>query len=271
MFAPQLGVSLHTLSTDLSEAVMHAIAESQIATLEVSARMLLDEQQSQVSLPLIKALIRDHRVRVATIHALFGGPYDLSAFDAQTRRDALASIRGAIDLAVELDAPVIVAHASAEPIAPQERVERQAQVQTALVDIERWCQQAGRQVAIELLPRTCLGNTVEELLALLKGRDEATFGVCLDTNHLMDRYQGLAKTVADLGDRLLALHMSDYDGVDEQHALPGKGVLDWSAFMQALSDIGYAGPFNYECQLAGDTPFERIATLERNYAWLRAQ
>ena len=77
--------------------------------------------------------------------------------------------------------------------------------------------------------------------------------------------QGLVQMVHHLGGRLLTLHLSDYDGVDEQHALPGKGVLNWAAFMGAPRDVGYSGPYNYECEIRGDTAEERIAVLEQNW------
>ena len=84
----------------------------------------------------------------------------------------------------------------------------------------------------------------------------------------MDRPQDLARAVRQLGDRLITLHLSDYDGIDEKHELPGQGVLDWKSFMQALRDINYGGPFNYECKIEGETVAARIQTLEDNFAWL---
>lgn len=117
-------------------------------------------------------------------------------------------------------------------------------------------------------PRTCLGNSIDELLKLIDGLDPDVAGICLDTNHLMDRYQDLAHTVRQLGERLFTLHLSDYDGIDEKHDLPGKGVLDWESFMQALRDINYTGPFNYECKIKGETIAERLRSLEENFEWL---
>jgi len=38
--------------------------------------------------------------------------------------------------------------------------------------------------------------------------------------------------------------------------------------MQALRDIDYLGPFNYECEMDGETPQARIASLEQNFDWL---
>jgi sugar phosphate isomerase/epimerase len=86
----------------------------------------------------------------------------------------------------------------------------------------------------------------------------------------MDRYRDLPQIVRALGDRLVTLHLSDYDGVDEKHELPGRGVVDWKEFMQALRDIDYSGPFNYESKADGNNPAERVASFEENFKWLRS-
>jgi sugar phosphate isomerase/epimerase len=84
----------------------------------------------------------------------------------------------------------------------------------------------------------------------------------------MHRYQELASDVRKLGDMLMTLHLSDYDGVDEKHWLPGRGVIDWKTFMEALRNIDYVGPLNYECQIDGETLQARIRSLEDNFEWL---
>jgi sugar phosphate isomerase/epimerase len=263
---PQLGVSLHGISPEPDDAVLAAIDGSAIATLEVMDRLLRNGPPDL--LDRLASFVRRSRVRVATIHALFGQAYDLSSPDPEIRQDGLAGAHAAVDTALALRAPMIVVHASSEPILPGERGERQARALAALHEVGERCQAQGVRVAIELLPRTCLGNTVGELLSLLDALPEGVFGICLDTNHLMDRAADLPRVVGAWGDRLLTLHMSDYDGIDEQHWLPGEGVLDWQAFMHALREIGYAGPYNYECHLDGETPQDRIDTLEQNWRWL---
>jgi hexosaminidase len=238
-----------------------------VATLEVSA-WWFEHQKGETALAEMTEVFRESGIRPATVHAHFGAAYDFSALDASVARAAIDALRESLDLAAALGAPIVVVHASAEPVVPGERRKRLQQAQDGLAEIEEQCRETGRRIAVELLPRTCLGNTVEELLALLDSLDGQVFGVCLDTNHLMGRHRDLARSVRQLGDRLIALHLNDYDGVDEQHRLPGTGVLDWAAFMQALRDVDYGGPFNYECGLPGETPQQRLAALEGNYAWL---
>jgi len=266
MADPQLGVSLHSISTEPTDVVLEAIESSHIATLEVMDRLVRDRVPDL--LPRLTGFVGHSRVRVATIHALFGQAYDLSSPDEQVQREGLAAIHAAIDTSLDLGAPMVVVHASSEPILPEERADRLQRAQAALQDVGMRCEELGKQVAIELLPRSCLGNSVEELLALLDGLPEEVFGVCLDTNHLMDRAQGLPRVPRALGSKLLTLHMSDYDGIDEQHQMPGQGVLDWQAFMGALREAGYTGPYDYECQIDGDTAQGRIEALERNWRWL---
>jgi sugar phosphate isomerase/epimerase len=268
MVHPQLGVSLHAISAEPSDADLGAIDGSAIATLEVMDRLV---QQGPPDLRArLAAFVQHSRVRVATIHAQFGQAYDISSPNAAVRQEGLAALHAAVDTAIDLGAAMLVVHASAEPILPEERTERLQRAQAALRDLGVHCAEAGVRAAIELLPRTCLGNTVDELLALLDGLPEAVFGVCLDTNHLMGRAQDLARIPGALGNKLLTLHMSDYDGVDELHQMPGKGVLDWGAFMRALARSGYPGPYNYECHIDGETPQERIEALEGNWRWLGA-
>lgn len=267
MFQPKLGTSLIVISREIGPEMLQALAASRIATLEADARFLLDDQAAAKVAALREATHRAG-IRTMTVHALFGKGYDFSVLDPQARAQALSATDLALEMAVALDAPMIVMHSSAEPVLPGERAQRIALVQQALAEIGERCRVAGKRIAIELLPRSCLGNTVEELLAILEPLDPETFGVCLDTNHLMDRHATLPDVVRQLGDRLWTLHMSDYDGIDEKHELPGTGVLDWRGFMIALAEIGYAGPFNYEANLDGATPWEKVEALQRNYDWL---
>jgi len=264
MFTPGLGVSLHMVSGELSQTTLEAIDGSRIATMEIAARVFGDNKLRSERASLQETMRRGE-IRPMTVHAR---SYDISSLDERTYRNAITETLSSVDLAVEFDAPMIVVHASGEPIAPEERPERLEQTRRALAEIGVRCLKEGKRVAIELLPRTCLANTVEEILELVDALGDKTFGVCLDTNHLMDRYRSLADDVRRLGNRLITLHLSDYDGVDEKHDLPGKGVIDWESFMESLRDINYSGPFNYECTLEGETPQERIETLQENFRWL---
>ena len=266
MFMPKLGASLITLADEVTDAVIEAVARSGIATLEVAAR-LLDGDDGQQKASALKAMSARTGIRIASVHARFGEPYDFSVLEEDARAMAVQSAAAAIDLARGLGAPIVVYHASAEPVNSQDRPARLQRAREAISELSGRCSE-GIGLAVELLPRTCLGNTVDELLELIGPPGSAAVGVCLDTNHLMDRHADLPDDARRLGARLIALHLSDYDGTDEKHWLPGEGCIDWTAFMAALRDIDYAGPFNYECKLPASPLSQRIRLLETNFNWL---
>lgn len=207
-------------------------------------------------------------VEPRTAHANFGGSLDISSPDPAIRSAGMQAIGVALDLAVRIGARMVIVHPSSEPISSDARDERMKQSKRGIETIAEMVRQAGCRVAIELLPRTCLGRSVAELLSLLEGMDVETAGVCLDTNHLMDGFASLPEVVRSLGPRLFALHCSDYDGVDGKHWPPLRGVIDWAAFLSALRATGFSGPLHYEAALDGQTPAERLAFLEANFSQL---
>ena len=266
MFEPKLGASLIYLCPEMAQDSLNALAKSRVGTLEIALSLFKDDAGG-AKLAALRSMLANSGVRAASVHSLFGAADDLSTTDETARTAAVATALKAVDLAVAIDAKVIVFHASSEPIPPAQRQARLEQAYRSFVAIGEYCLRMHRRPAIERLPRSCLGNTIAELTQLAD-RLGAPFGVCLDTNHGMAGYASLADDVRTLGSRLIATHLSDYDGVDEKHWLPGRGVVDWAGFLAALRDIDYSGPFNYECKLADQTPQQRIAQLEENFDWI---
>ena len=266
MFVPKLGVSFHNISHEVTPEAIDAVAHSEIATLELFATLFRNDRSAAVA--AFKGLFAACPVRPMTIHSTFGVEHDLSSLDPATHARALHALRDGLDLAVTLGARMVIIHASAEPIPAEQRDARREQTLAVLAEVTDEYRAAGVRGALELLPRTCLCNTLGELTWFLDQLDPAVYGVCLDVNHAMDRYAMLPILVGALGPRLITTHLSDYDGVDEKHWLPGRGVIDWRALLHALAEIDYQGPFNYECTGDGQTPAERVHAYEANFDWL---
>jgi sugar phosphate isomerase/epimerase len=258
------GVSLIFFGSEYSADLHGALLHAEVETVEINAAQLATESQRAT----VKKLLETQGLRASSLHSLFGSKSDYSSLVSETWQRAVSDGLQAVEIAAELDIPIIVAHASAEPILPEERSRRFERAVEGLALVGKRAQASGRRIAIEYLPRTCLGNHLDELISLLDRLDDDTFGVCLDVNHLMGRYVELPQVVRALGKRLIATHISDCDALDEKHWLPGKGVLDWPGLIGALREIGYTGPFTYECEVPGDTPAVKLAALKENFTWL---
>jgi sugar phosphate isomerase/epimerase len=244
--------------------MFRSLASAGIETFEINAGKLTQESQRQAFLRLGNA----PGPRASSMHAQFGPEFDFSVLEAEPWQIAVNRAVAAVALISSLDIPILVMHASYEPILPEERPRRLERVIEGFSRIGEKARAANRRIAIEYLPRTCLGNSLNELNLLIDRLGDETFGVCLDVNHLMAQHAQLSQIVRALGRRLIATHISDCDEFDEKHWLPGKGVLDWPGFMWALREIDYQGPFTYECEVEGENLPEKLEKLQANFNWL---
>ena len=249
-----LSVSLHTLDREQRPETVRLLAGSSVKAVELWEPTFPKDERH---LAEMRRLLADAGVAPRTVHAAFSAALDISSPDPQVRAAGIAAIGAAIDLAQRMGSEIVVVHPSSEPIADETRAARMAQARASVRTLADMAGDAGCTIALELLPRTCLGRSVEELLDLLADISAAKVGVCLDVNHMMGDFASLPDAVRTMGPRLIALHCSDYDGVDERHWPPGRGVIDWPAFLAALSEVGFLGASALRGALDGETPAER--------------
>lgn len=176
-----------------------------------------------------------------SIHLPFSETWDLSRDGA---KEALRDDISLIEAAARAGISVAVIHPSFEPIADQERGRRLQNAGNHLRLLNQAARANGVILALENLPRTCLGNGSEELIALLEDTETA---FVFDTNHsLKEDNVSFLQRMLKGGHCPVSLHMSDYDFVDERHALPGDGVNPWRKLLEMLKSAGYNGPALYE-------------------------
>ena len=128
-------------------------------------------------------------------------------------------------------------HGSGEPVLESDRQATMAALRRTLDEIVPFFAGIGACVNVELLPRSCIGRSPEELEEAVAGYPEETVGICFDVNHLCGAPERVPEYIARLAPRLKSFHLSDYDGVDECHWYPGLGILDWPAVMAAVKAI----------------------------------
>ena len=54
-----------------------------------------------------------------------------------------------------------------------------------------------------------------------------------------------------MGKKIVTVHISDYDFIDERHWIPGTGKIDWKELISLLKAIDYEGPFMNEVPIKG--------------------
>ena len=193
---------------------------------------------------------REAGMRPATAHLPFLQPWDISSLNIAERRQAIADQIKLIDHFSELAIPLAVMHPSFEPIDPEERPERLKRSADAIAQIGKHAAGRGVRLAVENLPRTCLGNTSEEILFLTDyGR---SCGVCMDVNHLLQ--ESHEHFIHNAGAYMIHMHLSDYDFEDEKHWLPGTGGIDWKQLRTLIDEACYAGNYLVEIREGSAVP-----------------
>ena len=100
--------------------------------------------------------------------------------------------------------------------------------------------QAGITIAVENMPRHQLGARMINLVDLNEIRDLRELpALTLDTTHLGTWGVDLLDTYEALADRVVHVHLSNYDG--RQHRLPQDGQLALGPFLGALRSRGFGG------------------------------
>lgn len=187
---------------------------------------------------------KTHGMTLWSFHLPFM-PFDkinINCRDRAFRAYSVAYVSEYIKIATDLGIKTIVVHPSAEPNEEHEREELIAYSQDSLVKLADVAAEGGAIIAVENLPRTCLGRDSADIKKLISVDDRLK--VCFDTNHLT--CQSIRDFVLDVGHKIVTTHFSDYDFVDEKHWMPGEGKIDWPELFAALDQVGYQGPIIYE-------------------------
>ena len=209
----------------------------------------------------IVKLAKDHGVTISSIHLPFAPFSELepTTADPALRANGLKIHTELMLAAAEAGIGLAIVHPSGEPYPEEERPERLERAIEVIGKLNSEAVKAGIALCLENLPRTCLCRTSDEMQLFLKAIPELR--VVFDTNHSLQ--EDNAHYIRTVGDKIVTLHVSDYDFIDEKHWLPGEGKNDWNGIFAALEEVGYSGRFLYE--LKEGYSYQQIA---ENYRWL---
>ncbi len=215
---------------------------------------------AKVDFAEFKKLIHKYGITLSTLHLPFS-PFDKIDISKPELADASVEllsdiIRRAMASRIYLFKTFVI-HASGEPIADCERAERMACAKRSLKKLAEVAAECGATIAVENLPRTCLGRDSAEILELISAHP--LLRACFDTNHLLT--ESHVDFIKAVGKNIIATHISDYDFVDERHLLPGEGKIDWQELIGALCEVGYSGGWTYEVGAGATKNIKRSRNL----------
>ncbi len=236
----KIGVS--TVGNTLTDELFTKIKTSGIEAIELSY-----DDYSNFDFKNAKKLAEKFGVLLWSLHLPFS-PFDKidpSALDPQKQKFTFNTFLEIINKTSDIGIDKVIVHSSAEPIPDEQRPERLESAAEFLSNLADEAYKYGVVVAVEDLPRTCIGRNSEEINYLLSANDKLR--VCFDTNHLLN--EKISDFIENVGSKIITLHISDFDFVNERHWLPGEGDIDWLELASKLEQVGYNGVWLYELLL----------------------
>ena len=216
-----------------------------------------EERLTDLQLERVKKLA-DNGMRPWSVHLPFGAGWDAAHAERGEREAVCESLKRVIDITSEWCPKVYVLHGCLEPVKPGERALRTARSILSIRELNSHAARYGAVVALENLPRSCLANNSEETLAMSDAAGNVP--IVFDVNHLLG--ESHEKFLDALASRVVSTHLSDYDGIDERHRLPGEGIVPWRLVVDRLWDAGYRGPLLFELRAGENGPYEAGEVLD---------
>jgi sugar phosphate isomerase/epimerase len=216
---------------------------------------LKDEEITEIAQNAKKAA-DDAGLEISAFHMPYGEHIDLSSINEAERERVVALHEKVFTLCRILNPKIVLFHPSWY-LSLNQREEHISQMIKSAVELQNTVKAAGAIMVIENMTGPQLhvirGNvqyerplcrSVEEMIQIMDRLPSDIYGA-VDMNHILNP----EKLVLALGSRLKFIHVSDGDGEHEFHYLPclAKGMNDWNAILSALNDVGYTGPFMFEC------------------------
>ena len=184
-------------------------------------------------------------MEIWSFHLPFARECNIAVPKESERAATTAYLCRLIDKAAAVGIRKFIIHPSSEPIPDEERPLWMEAAKQSLKELAEHAASYEAVICVEDLPRTCLGHTADEMVELLTADDRLR--VCFDVNHLCLEYHSTHKEcVEKLGDKIVTVHMSDYDFIDEKHWYCGNGKINWNEVITLLEEVDYNGPFLYE-------------------------
>ncbi len=232
-----------------------ALRASGIPDLELSAK---SDDAFKYDFKKLDALAWKYGIKLWSLHLPFMPFEEIDISKPSLADDTVKRLSELIRrAAIEAGITRFVIHPSGEPIGDDERRERMECSKKSLKVLAEVAAEYGAVIAVENLPRTCLGKNSEEMLELLSA--DRRLRSCFDTNHLLsETHESYIKAVCKY---MVTTHVSDYDFIDERHLLPGEGKVDWQKLLSDLSENGYTGGWLYELGFGATTRIERERDL----------
>ena len=171
-------------------------------------------------------------------------------FNPSVQKFHLQRCRAFLDLAYEYEAKNLLV-VLGEYIWERQVIPPAEQWQTAVRNVRelgKYAADLGRQIALELEPfKLSLLNNVDSMVRFLDNVNHPAVQANIDVSHLHLSHTR-PDELAHLRGKAIHVHISDCDGKVHGDLPPGRGVVDFPPYLQAIKTLGIDGAISIELE-----------------------
>lgn len=199
----------------------------------------LPEEDFLTAVASHRSLISSHGLEISQAHAPWRTPRD---GDPEERKRWILAMKKAIRGTRELGCHRFVVH----PLMPyMDTAEHPEEVwdmnEKFLAELADYAKDHGVTVCLENMPFPLFPiATAEHCVNMVDKLNRENLKICLDTGHAAI-FEGsdVARAVRTIGQRLEAVHIHDNMGREDEHLIPGDGIIDWDGLANALKEVSF--------------------------------
>lgn len=262
----EYGISTTLTGTDCYLDRLDELKNDGITHVEICLRENYDEADALFGKAVEQ--IKASGLKIWSVHLPFGDTVNPAEPEEEKRIKNIEKIKKFIFLTEGCGAKIFVIHGSYEPVvqdAQRMRVLDAAVV--SLAELNGLMNEKKLKLAVENLPRTCIGNNIDEMDYIAEKIPDLSF--CFDTNHFTpakpnENFKPIQRLIPSLrekmnpvnsdpvafahkfANRIITVHISDYDGINECHWIPGQGIIAFQSIHNTLIFAGFDAPIMFE-------------------------
>lgn len=256
----RFGISTHLYhDRRLERSHLTQIAGYGFETIELFATRSHFDYRSEPAVVELGRWLTDTGLTLNSIHApimdVFGGPGPRTTYSnavaANDRREAaLRETEAALAIAKLIPFDLMVLHLGTPAHMKNPDDNQRAAAVRSLNEICGLAGQRGVRVAVEVIPNRL--SDPASLVAMLDDELDADRpGICLDFGHA-HLIGDVADAVETVAEHIIATHVHDNHGRDDEHLVPYRGSIDWDRALVTMQKIGYEGTYLMELAGTGD-------------------
>ena len=235
-------IGLSTTGEKICEETIKMYGDAGLEYIEISCGK---DEINALDYEKLKEWTEKYGVKIWSFHLPFYPFKEIDISNEEVVEETVEYLKDIILKASKIGIDKFIIHASGEPIDENDRPKRMDTAKKSLFKLAEFAKSVNAIICVEDLPRTCLGRSASDILELLSAHKDLR--ACFDTNHLLG--ESNIDFIKAIGDKIVTLHVSDYDFINERHWLPGEGKNDWQFILKALKEIDYKGIWLYEIDM----------------------